>query len=369
MKNYFLALILFSSILSCKTDFELNAPYKVIPVVYGLLDQSIDTQYVKINKSFLGDGNNVDYAAINDCTLFDSLIAVIEAFDISNNLMRQDTLKEIWVSGIDSGIFYEGQQKLYYFTTLNNPLNEEYEYHLKVNVPSRNLNFDATTSLVSGGSSAYDLFNYTWVAGITNSEGIGFVQDADLSTQDFTQPFVKWFETPNGERYELSLRFFYEEHMQDSTIVSKHVDWSLGTKKSIDANGSGEFEKLISGASFFEMIAGNLNGYSLESQVVKRTFPDKPIEFILTVANEELNTYMEVNEPLSGIVTERPVFTNINNGIGIFASKYQCSWLFEIQDGTILELCLGSKTAQYKFCFGPQGFEIGADNYNVGCPQ
>ena len=65
-------LIIFSS---CETDFELNAPYKTIPVVYGLLDQSLDTQFIKINKSFLGILNNANFAPINDCTQFDYLIA------------------------------------------------------------------------------------------------------------------------------------------------------------------------------------------------------------------------------------------------------------------------------------------------------
>ena len=38
------------------------------------LDQSKDTQFVKINRSFLGYGNNVDYAAaINDCTILKML--------------------------------------------------------------------------------------------------------------------------------------------------------------------------------------------------------------------------------------------------------------------------------------------------------
>ena len=60
---------------SCSTDFDLNAPYETIPVVYGLLDQSKDTQFVKINRSFLGYGNNVDYAAINDCTHFENVVA------------------------------------------------------------------------------------------------------------------------------------------------------------------------------------------------------------------------------------------------------------------------------------------------------
>ena len=42
------------------------------------------------------------------------------------------------------------------------------------------------------------------------------------------------------------------------------------------------------------------------------------IELFFTVGSEDLYTYMAVNEPFEGIVQERPVFTNINNGIGFF---------------------------------------------------
>ena len=42
----------------------------------------------------------------------------------------------------------------------------------------------------------------------------------------------------------------------------------------------------------------------------------------MTVGSEDLNTYIKVNEPITGIVQKRPQFTNINNGIGIFSSRY-----------------------------------------------
>ena len=51
---------------------------------------------------------------------------------------------------------------------------------------------------------------------------------------------------------------------------------------------------------------------------MKRVLGMDAVELILTAGNEDLNTYMQVNEPVTGIVTERPIFTNVNNGIGIF---------------------------------------------------
>ena len=99
-------------LISCSTDFELNAPYKTIPIVYGLLDQSQDTQFVKINRSFLGYGNNVNYAAINDCTEFNNVIAVLEEYNEFGSMIDQDTLRELMVGNLDQGIFYEDSQKV-----------------------------------------------------------------------------------------------------------------------------------------------------------------------------------------------------------------------------------------------------------------
>ena len=57
------SLALFSS---CDTDVDLTAPYASTTVVFGLLDPQADTQFVKITKTFLGDGNLNDYAMIRD---------------------------------------------------------------------------------------------------------------------------------------------------------------------------------------------------------------------------------------------------------------------------------------------------------------
>jgi hypothetical protein len=179
------------------------------------------------------------------------------------------------------------------------------------------------------------------------------------------QPF-SWKSSENGERYEFILRFHFYEHFLDGTIVSRYVDWNLGTQKSNDADYNGVFEKIIAGSAFYDMISSKLNGYNIEGQVEKRTFNVNPIEFILTVGNDALNTYMEVNEPVTGIVTEKPVFTNINNGVGVFASKYQCSISLGMQDGTILELCLGAKTSGFKFCYDVVN---DINGYVVGCDQ
>ena len=42
----------------------------------------------------------------------------------------------------------------------------------------------------------------------------------------------------------------------------------------------------------------------------------------MTVGTKNLNTYIQVNAPITGIVQQRPQFTTVSNGIGIFSSRY-----------------------------------------------
>jgi hypothetical protein len=337
------SIIIFSS---CETDFELNAPYKTTPIVYGLLDQSLDTQFVKINKSFLGNTNNANFAPINDCTQFDFLIAVLEKRDQNNFLIGSDTLRDMMVGNLDQGIFYEDSQKIYFLETPNNYLNDEYTYKLNVNVPDKNLNFSSETELVNGVGLTFDF--YTKITLQLN----GFkCADNDLATLDeYLNPRLEWNTTVNGKRYELILRVHFLEHTLNGDTLSKFIEWDLGDKTSVNTNGLEEMSKIISGKSFFEMIDSKLKNYAQEQEVEKRTFGSDAIEIVLTAGSEDLNTYMQINEPVTNVVTERPIFTNVENGIGLFGSKYSKQLISSMSDGTVLELCKGQITSQYKFC-------------------
>ena len=332
---------------SCSTDFELNAPYEIVPVVYGLLDQSKDTQFVKINRSFLGYGNNVDYAAINDCTHFENVVAVLEEYNEFGNLIDHDTLKELMVGNLQPGIFYEDSQKVYYLETDNDSLKEENTYHLKVSVPDKGLNFDAETDLIKGSWLNFKFQTILYLA------GSGFkVADVDLATTEdgYLEQTLRWTTAERGKRYELMLRLHYTEVYNDLTEQEKYLEWNLGRQISVSSSGGEEMFKDVSGGSFFNFVETQLQNYENEDQVMKRVLGMDAVEIILTAGNEDLNTYMQVNEPVTGIVTERPIFTNVNNGIGIFASKYSTKVSTFLSDGSMLEICAGQKTSGFKFC-------------------
>ena len=78
MNKIYLMLISFSLIFSsCETDFDVNAQWHEIMVVYGLLDQSQSRQYIRVNKAYLGEGDAFQMGSISDSINFpDSILEV-----------------------------------------------------------------------------------------------------------------------------------------------------------------------------------------------------------------------------------------------------------------------------------------------------
>ena len=63
MKRIYLILSIFSILfISCETEVNVNAPWEEVVVVFGLLDQGQELQFVKVNKAFLGDDAAPDMA-------------------------------------------------------------------------------------------------------------------------------------------------------------------------------------------------------------------------------------------------------------------------------------------------------------------
>ena len=70
----------------------------------------------------------------------------------------------------------------------------------------------------------------------------------------------------------------------------------------------------IKGDQFFQFLSNNLDN------TTSKRFLN--LDLIMTIGTDDLQTYINVNKPFSGIVQERPVFSNIENGVGLFSSRF-----------------------------------------------
>ena len=143
---------------SCSTDVDLYADYKDITVVYGLLDSGKDTNYIKINKAFLGPGSAFDIALIDDsCNYPGKLDAKLIEYKSSvagNNYQQTRVLPldTITIFNKDLGIFYAPKQLVYYTNAKLNNNTDNHKFRYELQIDRGDTLITARTEMVGGTS-------------------------------------------------------------------------------------------------------------------------------------------------------------------------------------------------------------------------
>lgn len=293
---------------SCKTDLNVNAPYKDTPIVYGLLNQNDSAHYVKITKAFLGEADAYQMAQIRDSSDYGDVLDVKINEIVNENVTKTFNLERTLLKNKQSGVFYSPEHYVYAFTTPITPLNPQAKYELKAFNKNLNTEISAVTDLVhpftieKPSEAPKATISYTSISNTT-----------DLK--------IEWFSAINARRYNITVVFNYKEVDKSSGNIasydttSRNIEWSFNLK-SKTIKGGEKMLLIMTGDEFFGKIAEEV---SLAPDHIERLV--HTMDFNFSVAGEELNTYMEVNEPVTGIVQERPEYTNVVNGIGIFSSR------------------------------------------------
>ena len=286
---------------ACETDFDVNAEWEETSVIFGLLDASDENklQKIKISKAFLGNMDAYQMAQYSDSINYgvDELDVKIYKWDFNQ---LEDSVELIAVPTYRDGEIFYDSIIVYQFDNVNSFLQKGYEYELVVkNNKSGNL-VSSRTEIVTG----FDFDNIF----TTKSKSFQF---GLYTNNDFSSSTITWDDSnDNGKIYQLDLIIHYTEIMdgfytEDSLIYSLPLIDDTESKIKIEGN------------SFFNFLALNL----YKNQSVIRYFNE--IDMIMTVGSEDLETYINVNKPITGIIQERPQFTNINNGIGLFSSRFK----------------------------------------------
>ncbi len=310
MKRFFLFLLLLSAITavfqSCETDFDVTAPYKDITVVYGLLSQNDSVHYIKINKAFIGAGNALEYAQKEDSSTYGNNLEVILREYSNGNALRTLSFDTTTIYNKEAGVFYAPEQVVYKSAFIV-PEIDDLEYHLEIRNKITGQIITAQTPLISDFA----------VESPRPMRQINFTIESPQR--------IKWSSAKNGKRYNVSVRFWFDEVMvATNDTLPRYIDWNFSSVKSNSIQGSESLEILYVPTTFFT-ICKSLIPYKEIGPISENAVSARlanHVEFLFAVAGDDLNTYMEVNEPSSGIVQEKPDYTNIENGIGIFSCRY-----------------------------------------------
>ncbi len=301
---------------SCSTEVDLFADGAESTIVYAMLNPGIDTNYVKITKSFTGNVNEnaQNYNLSNyDYKLNAGLV----------NIRTNDTIPLDTVSlykPYDSNTpFYNDCQQLYYYTTRDLHDGDLYKLVIK----------KKDGSVISSEAKIISEFIY---ASNNTTNTISFESKvSNVSNQ------IRWrYDDPIGATkaayYEVIGYFHYKQlnyGSEDTMYYS--MKWNMG---------AGTYDDLITDIflhtthtpiEFYSRLASDPNIRNNSPQGVRRYFGD--FEVVITAVGDELYEYMLANNSSSAI-QDTPEYSNIENGIGLMSSRFILTKYLTVADNT-----------------------------------
>ena len=364
MIKLFSAFSIMVILFSCNEQIELSGDFKETAIVYGLLDHSDSMHYVKITRAFIGPGNAVDIAQIEDSSYFNSVYATIEELE-GGTVTRTWVLSDTVIENKDTnGVFFAPTQKVYYFKTLPttistsgafgtvqtspNPqlssLNPNAQYRLNADINDGLFRVSATTDLVNGLTTNATSQNFTFK--FASNPGEYKAQSVTISN------------TGNAHVVNAKIGINIAEYIGEDA-VSQTIDWTIG-ENDVMPNSSITFS--AQGETFYNRVIDNVTNDPLIDQ---RNFLG--FEVVMTGGSEDLYNYITVNQPSSSLAQTKPTYTNLEvtndyRVIGIFSSiqtiktfrpfyvSPQQAFIRAIDKKSTQELCEGPITGLLQFC-------------------
>lgn len=303
---------------SCSTDVNLYADYKDIPVVYGLLDVTQDTNYVRINRAFSGSNDNPinanEVALIADsCNYPGKLNARICRYGKIASSFAEYTLEDsrvldtMTIHNKQEGTFYSPDQLVYFVVSdqsnqnraffKTNTAAKTYKYRLEIFMDNDTVSSE--TGLVGGENFA-----------ILNNLVVFSSEPSDKSRK------MSFKAADNAEMYDVKMEFNYQEK-HGSQLTDQKVSWSYGSKGVDEYN----YEDGYYYINYLENTLFNLLSAKIGADTVnvERYFGD----FVISVAagGEELYNYIQINSTGGNLSQTIPDYTNVNGGYGVFSSR------------------------------------------------
>ena len=300
MKNKIILLLFSVFFLSCETDFDVNAEWQDVTVVFGLLDPNNEDQLIKINKAFLGPGDALQMASVADSTNYDPSEITVKVHRVKQQLFGgYDTLASVTLNDTllekDEGLFSTEENIIYTFKKPSSFYNTNSLYLLDILNENTQERITSETEIINTFS--FESLNPSFEWGLYNGE----LPDS----LKFRTKNIEWQKSQNGLIYQLDIVINFLENNDTVNLV-----WS----QPLVEYTSGNMSLQIKGEQFFQFLENNL-----DNNTVKQFLN---LDLVMTIGTVELKTYIDVNKPFSGIVQERPTYKNINNGIGLFSSRF-----------------------------------------------
>ncbi len=288
--------------LSCNNDFEVNAPFKDIPVVHGILSKSDANHYIRLERAFAEPGVDAFQLAKDPDKLYYPETTTVRLIDIdgSGNEQQYDLVR---VKGEDEGIYREEGV----FVSAPN-----YLYKLQGDQIDLNPNHTYVLEIDRGGG-------LPLVTAQTKIVG-DMVLSAPNQFSDFISfdPSIPTFlslrdEPQNAKIFDFLFTIRVTERRTDNNETNeKVVEWLAISESPKSTNVQ------LDGIDFFSFMAGSFDANPL---IVRRI---AGIDLKVTAAGPDLKAFRDVlkaNQGITGAEDNIPNYSNLSEGLGLFTSR------------------------------------------------
>ena len=333
-----LVFTLFVFLSSCNKSVNLYADYKVVPVVYGLLDANADTTFIKITRAFYAQNEDATQIAMNpDSSNYSGKLDVRLTEYCNGDSIRQIILDTITIKDKQQGTFYAPKQKLYYTAEqlMKNTKNDKYQYKLTIVLPDRTM--ESTTDIVGSGG-----FNVKSLAVNYSQEYFGV-----------NRP-LEFYQATNATSYDVSMSFtFKEQRTPWSDSIPRTMHWFLGTYTNYYLSThivDNYYRITYRPERFYDELRAFL-GADTAIAGLSRFTGDYPVEITIAAAGPELTQYIEWSSLGNYGTQGGNDFTLIDGGTGVFSSRMTATRKVRLAGTTVPDL-LAHRNWGFKFMGG-----------------
>ncbi len=298
---------------ACSNDFEVTAPWKEIPVVYGILSPQDTAHYIRIEKAFLDpDKSAFEVAQIVDSLYYpeSSITVWLERTDNQNRIALKRVNGALEGYPREPGVFAAEPNWLFKANTAGFPLLAGKKYRLVIERQDGKADITAETTLPG---------DFTIIKPLVNAVVPKIAFAGSKSTT------IQWRTDENGVFFNVTFVVRINERNLNGTLINtQEFVWEAATNQERSATpvSTGVYEASVglSGISFYNFLA----------QRLQKTGPNRYREFasvdiIIDGGGREIKEYLETanaNGGLTGAETF-PNYSNISEGFGIFTGKNQ----------------------------------------------
>jgi len=260
-----------------------------------------------VNKAYLGEGYALIMAEQKDSINYPDILEVTLAKIDNGSVTATYTLQYDTTVPRDPGVFHNPYQVLYKLSGQQLALNSQYKLKIRNTVSG----VEATSqsgllgNCVMDEPDSLDKFNFT----------------------SALYPSVQLVPAARGKIYNIYLRFHYMETDNTSGITTaKYFDWKFYDQV-VDPSTVTQVRYVVPGPEFYYQVGQHI---PIDANVVRQVGNPAvangwPIEIFVTAGSEDLYRYMQLSSPATTVVQERPLFSNIQNGVGLFTGRLDYS--------------------------------------------